>query len=97
MPLTTRHRKHMNHCSKLLSLVPGERAAVAGITAGDDSRRRLRELGLTDGAPVECVLRRGGISAYLINGSLIALRSGDSAAVCTEPPTPCRGGGAEWQ
>lgn len=65
----------------LRSLLPGERAVITDIHAEAEQYRRLRELGLTNGTPVECVLRRNGISAFLIKGTVIALRDMDSCLV----------------
>ena len=73
---------------------------ITGIESGADNRRRFRELGMTDGETVECVLRGRGISAYLIKGTLIALRSSDAALVSTCLPRTedyCEEGGvSEW-
>ena len=70
----------------LCALVPGERAVISGIRSDAADRRRLRELGMTDGETVECVLRRGGISAYLIKGTLIALREEEGKQILAEVP-----------
>lgn len=90
----------MNKNITLCTLVPGERAVISGIASGTDDRRRLRELGLTDGERVECVLRHGGISAYLVKGTLIALRSGDAGQVLAGAPVSenacSKGGCALW-
>ncbi len=76
----------MNNQLTLCELVPGQRAVISGIVSENEGRRRLRELGMTDGETVECVLFRGGISAYLVKGSLIALRREDAEAVRTGVP-----------
>lgn len=57
---------------------------ITGIASGADERRRLRELGMTDGQTVECVLRGSGISAYLVKGTLIALRSSEAAMITAD-------------
>lgn len=80
----------------LCTLAPGERAVIDGIVSGTDDRRRLRELGMTDGEVVECVLRHGGISAYLVKGTLIALRREDAGQVLAGVPVraeSCEKGG----
>ena len=46
-------------------------------------RRRLLDIGLSDGTEVQCVGRSpmGDPSAYLIRGAVIAIRSNDSRGV----------------
>lgn len=48
-------------------------------------RRRLMDIGFTEGAEIECVLAApgGGIKAYLVRGSVIALREGDARLIKT--------------
>jgi len=55
-----------------------ERVALNGVTA-----RRFREVGLTEGAAVECVLLSpfGDPAAYLIRGAVMAIRDRDSEQV----------------
>jgi len=65
---------------KKMSLMSvGERAVVEKM---GESRleKRLRELGLCEGAEICCMGRSplGDPSAYLISGALIALRRGDT-------------------
>lgn len=95
-----RYRRYMKNNIALCTLVPGERAVITGIISGADERRRMRELGMTDGQTVECVLRRGGISAYLIKGTLIALRRQDAAQILAEAQVKesvgDKGGCAVW-
>ena len=47
--------------------------------------RRLMDIGFTEGAEIECVLAApgGGIKAYLVRGSVIALREGDARLIKT--------------
>ncbi len=71
----------MNDKHTLCSLTPGQSAEVTGLCVTGEERRRLRELGFTDGARTECVLSRGNIDAFLIRGTVIGLRRSDSAAV----------------
>ncbi len=54
---------------------------VGKVSAEPEEYRRLRELGLFCGAEVECVMRRRGIGAYLVRGTVIALRDTDASAV----------------
>ena len=70
----------------LCALEPGQSAAITGLSAVGAERRRLRELGMTDGTQIECVLSRKGIDAYLIKGTVIALRRCDSSEVLVTRP-----------
>ncbi len=59
---------------------------VRDITAAGAERQRLMELGMVGGAEVECVLRRKNIAAFLVRGTVIALRERDSARILVEAP-----------
>lgn len=74
---------------------PGERACVRALVAAGSIRRRLMDIGLTENTDVECLGRSpmGGMSAYLIRGAVIAIRSEDGRSVLVRER---RGGGAEW-
>jgi len=91
--LPERYREKMDDMIALSRLKRGEVAQIEKISSRCRDRRRLRELGLTDGAQIECVLRRRGIGAYLVRGTVLALRDDDSAAVMTKrlPHAACRG------
>lgn len=67
----------------LADLVPGEHAAVSALRLGGAMRRRLLDIGLAGGTPVECVGRSpgGGMSAYRIRGAVIAIRDGDAREI----------------
>jgi len=65
----------------LSELTCGQRAVISGLLPQAEERRRLRELGFLDGIDVECVLSRRGIGAYLVRGTVIALRDVDSSVV----------------
>lgn len=56
---------------------------VCSLTASGGMRRRLQDLGLVEGARVECVGRSpgGDPSAYLICGAVIAIRAQDGRNV----------------
>ena len=75
----------MNNCKiKLSTLRPGQWGKV--VECKDNGRNigeRLRDLGLSDGDMVECVMKSplGDPSAYLIKGSVIALRREDAGIV----------------
>lgn len=57
-----------------------ERAVVDRLLTHGDMRRRLLDIGLTEGAEVECIgtSPAGDPAAYLIRGAVIAIRSEDS-------------------
>jgi ferrous iron transport protein A len=64
-------------------LVPGERATVAQIGGERAFRRRLMELGLVPGTPVEVarVLELGGVLELAVRGSRLSLRRSEAAQV----------------
>ena len=68
------------------SLNIGERAVVLRLTVHGSMRRRLLDIGLTEGAAVECVGTSpcGDPSAYLIRGAVIAIRSEDCRDIVIE-------------
>lgn len=59
---------------------PGEKVIMTGTKAESGMRRRLRDIGFCDGEVVECIMKSplGDPSAYLVRGTLIALRKEDS-------------------
>lgn len=70
----------------LTDLPEGARGRVVSLTAQGAMRRRLLELGFVENTTVECVLSGpgGDPRAYLIRGSVIALRRRDSAGIGVE-------------
>ncbi len=70
------------YISYLSDLVPGESAFINKIENTDISRR-LHELGFIGGTFVECVAKAPfkGPSAYLVRGSVIALRKDDARLI----------------
>lgn len=68
---------------KLCDLKQGQTAKVQSLSNSGSIRRRLLDLGLIDGTKVECLHKSplGDPTAYLIRGSVIALRAEDSADV----------------
>lgn len=68
------------------SLSVGENGTVLRLTAHGAMRRRLLDIGLTEGASVECVgtSPSGDPSAYLIRGAVIAIRSDDCRDIVIE-------------
>ena len=67
-------------------LRPGERARVRELRCGAAVRRRLRELGLSEGAALRCLGRSplGDPTAYSLGGVILALRRRDSVSVVIE-------------
>lgn len=72
----------MNDCS-LYDLAPGERARIRTMELTGGMRRRLRDVGLTEGTVVEClgVSPGGDPKAYRIRGAAIALRGTDGRRI----------------
>ena len=71
---------------RLCDISPGEAAVVSSMHTQGCIRRRLRDLGLVEGARVECVMKSplGDPTAYLIKGAIIALRREDAATVAVK-------------
>ena len=67
----------------LAGLPLGNFGYVEAVTAEAGMRRRLMDLGLTKGARVEAVLTApcGGMRAYRVRGTVIALRGADAGNV----------------
>ena len=62
---------------------PGERVTVTGTFAESSMRRRLRDDAFCDGENIQCIMRSplGDPSAYLVRGTVIALRKEDSGLI----------------
>ena len=78
-----------NICMTLAQLKESQTAVVSGLDIQGNMRRRLRDLGLADGCTVVCqgVSPLGDPKAYLIKGSLIAIRNSDADkinVICSE-------------
>lgn len=73
----------MNRELRLSDLKKGQSTTVTGLLAQGSMRRRLQDIGLTAGTPVECVSVSplGDPAAYLIRGALIALRAADAGTI----------------
>ena len=83
----------MNTCPFPLSaLPPGKSAEVTHLCKDPAMRRRLLDLGMVKGTTVTCLQRSpaGDPTAYLIRGTVIALRSEDAEEIlmCGEVNTP---------
>ncbi len=73
----------MNNICALSELSVGQCATVKKLDSKGAIRRRLLDIGLIEGTQVECVLKSpfGDPQAYMIRGSVIAIRSEDARAV----------------
>lgn len=74
--------------SSLDALPVGSSGTVADLPDASGSlAHRLRELGFTRGAAVECVGKSplGGMRAYKVSGAVIALRDEDAATIILAP------------
>lgn len=75
----------MNELS-LLSLAEGSGGSIGSIGAGGPLRTRLMDLGFSPGTNVTCLFSApsGDPRAYMIKGSVIALRASDAAQIYLE-------------
>lgn len=74
----------MQQFMKSLNNLPlGKKAVVSELTSTGTERRRMLDLGLVCGAPIESlhISPAGDPTAYLIMGAVIALRSEDAKKV----------------
>ncbi|MCL2054294.1 MAG: ferrous iron transport protein A [Oscillospiraceae bacterium] len=76
----------MDNEKTLNALSEGREAKVKRLLNDKSMRCRLCDLGLIEGSSVLCLQRslRGGPSAYLIRGAVIALRKEDSSKILVE-------------
>jgi len=67
---------------------PGQSACVKKLCATGSIRRRLLDLGLTENTQVQCVGKSpsGDPAAFLIRGTVIAIRKQDGKDILTGPP-----------
>lgn len=67
----------------LNTLKDNEKAIVLDLTARDETRRRLQDIGLVNGTQVVCLQHSplGDPVAFNIRGAVIALRSEDASKV----------------
>jgi len=70
----------------LNKLSEGDCAKVKKLMSIGSLRRRLQDLGIIDGTEIECVLKspNGDPAAYLIKGTVIALRCEISSQIIVE-------------
>ena len=69
--------------NELCALRPGEAARVARLEIAPGMRRRLLDLGFTEGTKVRCLFDApgGDPKAYWVRGAIIALRREDAARI----------------
>lgn len=74
----------------LHELKPGERAEIVWVISEPPMSLRLEELGFTAAAQVTCILkgRRGHMSAYQIQGTVITLRPQNAREVLVRVLNP---------
>lgn len=66
-------------CKPLSLVMAGEKAVISSFHLGDALRERLYSLGMIPGTNIDCLYRReGGLAAYNVRGSLIAIRLSDA-------------------
>lgn len=72
------------HEMRLCGVPVGQTARVSRLEAGPGIRRRLLDIGLTEGAAATCLFASpsGDPRAYLVRGAIIALRDEDARTVC---------------
>lgn len=78
----------MNHAHiPLHRLKTGERGIVSALELTGNMRRRMLDLGMVVGTTVESLGRSpsGDPTAYLIRGSVIAVRAEDAAKISVKP------------
>ena len=70
----------------LEKLRPGQAGTVLALRLEGPLRRRLRDLGMVEGARLQCLGRSplGDPSAFLVCGAAIALRRSDSCRIEVE-------------
>ena len=73
----------MHNIDSLDKLPVGQTARVEELRLNGSIRRRMEDIGLIEGTPVECLQKSpsGDPVAYLIRGAVIALRREDSGRV----------------
>ncbi len=73
----------MHNIDSLDKLSEGQKARVEELRLNGSIRRRMQDIGLIEGTPVECLQKSpsGDPVAYLIRGAVIALRREDSGRV----------------
>jgi len=75
--------KEQERDNVLSSLKKGQCGCVHKMLLDEDIKRRLQDIGLTEGTTVECVQKSpgGDPTAYLIRGAVMALRVEDASKI----------------
>lgn len=70
----------------LADLKVGECAVVAAVQAEEEMRHRLWDMGMVEGTMVECAFQSpsGNPAAYMVRGTVVALRRSDAASVAVQ-------------
>ncbi len=78
---------------RMSSLSIGEQGRIIAVTNRGAIRRRLMDIGFTEGTRVECLGKSplGDPTAFAVKGAVIALRREDAAGIYVEA-----GGRASW-
>ena len=63
------------------TLEENQTGQVEKILLNGKMRNRLNDLGLIEGTYIECLYRNKGISAYMIRGAVIAIRTEDTSLI----------------
>lgn len=71
----------MENLTGMNALRECEKGQVEKILINGKLRNRLNDLGLIEGTCIECLHRNHGLSAYLIRGAVIALRTEDTSFI----------------
>lgn len=75
----------MENLTGMNTLRECEKGQVEKMFLSGKMRNRLSDLGLIEGTCVECLHKNQGLSAYLIRGAVIALRTEDTSFIKIKP------------
>lgn len=69
--------------STLDKLTPGQRGKIVSLATSQPMRRRLLDIGFSEGTEITCIMKSplGDPTAYLVRGTLIALRREEAGTV----------------
>lgn len=71
----------MKNLTGMNTLGECEKGQVEKVSLSGKMRNRLSDLGLIEGTCVECLHKNNSLSAYLIRGAVIALRTEDTSLI----------------
>lgn len=76
----------MRRQCQLSEMKPGERGNISEIAVKGRKKRRLLDLGFTEGTKVACIGESpfGSPRAYMVRGAVIALRTSDTREISVE-------------